>query len=64
MPSSHRFDITPYGEADEPPSRADRSPEKPDEDYSRSGHVHDEAERQMSTAEFMADAQERSDIAD
>jgi len=28
----------------------------------RSGHVHDEAECQMSIAEFMADTQERQEI--
>jgi hypothetical protein len=32
--------------------------------FRRSGHVHDEAECEMSIAEFMAGAQERSDIVD
>jgi hypothetical protein len=32
--------------------------------FRRSSHVHDEAECQMSIAEFMADTQERFDIVD
>ena len=32
--------------------------------FRRSGYVHDEAECEMSIAEFMADAQERNDIVD
>jgi hypothetical protein len=32
--------------------------------FRRSGHAHDEAECEMSIAEFMADTQERNDIAD
>jgi hypothetical protein len=32
--------------------------------FRRSGHVHDEAECEMSIAEFMAGAQERNDIVD
>jgi len=32
--------------------------------FRRSGHVHDEAECEMSISEFMAGAQERSDVAD
>ncbi len=32
--------------------------------FRRSGHVHDEAECEMSIAEFMADTQERHDIVD
>ncbi len=32
--------------------------------FRRSGHVHDEAECEMSITEFMADTQERNDIVD
>jgi hypothetical protein len=32
--------------------------------FRRSGYVHDEAESEMSITEFMADAQQRSDIVD
>jgi hypothetical protein len=32
--------------------------------FRRSGHVHDEAECEMSIAEFMVDAHERDDIVD
>ena len=32
--------------------------------FRRSGHIHDEAECEMSIAEFMVDAQERNDIVD
>jgi hypothetical protein len=32
--------------------------------FRRSGHVHDEAECEMSIAEFMAGAQERNDVVD
>jgi hypothetical protein len=32
--------------------------------FRRSGYVHDEAECEMSISEFMAGAQERSDVAD
>jgi hypothetical protein len=32
--------------------------------FRRSGHVHDEAESEMSIAEFMADTRERYDIVD
>ena len=32
--------------------------------FRRSGHVHDEAECEMSIAEFMADTQDRDEIVD
>jgi hypothetical protein len=34
------------------------------QEFRRSGHIHDEAECEMSITEFMADAHERNDIVD